>query len=276
MSGTLPREAVVVERLEESPEIFTLRLEYLDEGHRKAFEFEPGQFNMVYLHGVGEVPMSIVSDPADAHCFDHSIRALGRVTEGLAGLKAGDRLGIRGPFGRGWPLAEAEGRDLVIVTGGLGCAPALSLINYVMRRRERFGQVSLLQGVRHPHDLIWRERYDAWARQPDTQVLLAADLPKGDAQFHEGPVVELCSQVRLVPGRSTAMLCGPELMVMTAIAQLRELGLGDGDLWLGLERNMACGNGLCGHCQIGPLRVCKEGPVFRYAEIADYFGVKGF
>lgn len=276
MSGSVPREVVVVERLPEAPDIFTLRLEYVDEDHRKAFEFQPGQFNMLYLHGVGEVPLSIVSDPEDRHCFDHSIRAAGRVTEGLLSLKAGDRLGIRGPFGRGWPLAEAEGKDLIIVTGGLGCAPAVSLINYVMRRRERYGRITLLQGVRHTHDFIWRERYDAWAAQPDTQVLLAADLPQEGARFQEGPVVEFFTHLMLEPGRSIAMLSGPELMLMDAIAQLRELGLGDRDIWLSLERNMPCGNGLCGHCQIGPLFVCKDGPVFCYPEVADFFGIRGF
>jgi len=276
MSRSVPREAVVVERLMETPDIFTLRLEYVDEDHRRAFEFQPGQFNMLYLHGVGEIPISIVSDPEDTHCFDHSIRAAGRVTGGLFSLRAGDRLGIRGPFGRGWPLAEAEGKDLIIVTGGLGCAPAVSLINYVMRRRERYGRITLLQGVRHAQDLIWRKHYDAWAAQPDTQVLLAADLSQEGARFQEGPVVEFFSRLMLEPARSIAMLSGPELMLMDAIAQLRELGLGDRDIWLGLERNMPCGNGLCGHCQIGPLFVCKDGPVFCYPEIADFFGIRGF
>ena len=155
----VPRAARVVERIQESPDIFTLRLEYPDAREQHPFDFAPGQFNMLYLHGVGEVPISIVSDPNDDRYFDHTIRALGRVTRGLSNLSEGDFVGVRGPFGVGWPLAEAEGKDVVIVTGGLGCAPVVAVINYLFRRREQFGYITILQGVKHHDDLIWRERY---------------------------------------------------------------------------------------------------------------------
>ncbi|MDH3514756.1 MAG: Ni/Fe hydrogenase subunit gamma, partial [Gammaproteobacteria bacterium] len=137
-SPSLPYETEVVERIQESPTIFTLRLRFTDPAYRAAFRFEPGQFNMLYLYGVGEVAISIVSDPDDEHLFSHTIRVVGRVTRGMAQLKSGDRLGVRGPYGRGWPLPLAEGRDVMVLTGGLGCAPVVSVINYVTRRRDRF------------------------------------------------------------------------------------------------------------------------------------------
>ena len=158
VNAHLPAEAEIVERIQESPSIFTLRLRFTDPAIRAAYRFAPGQFNMVYLHGAGEVAISIVSDPERSDLLDHTIRAVGRVTEGLSALRAGARIGLRGPFGRGWPVEEAQGRDVVVVTGGLGCAPVVSAINYILERRERFGQLTIVQGVKHADDLIWRER----------------------------------------------------------------------------------------------------------------------
>ncbi|MDH5786659.1 MAG: FAD-binding oxidoreductase, partial [Chromatiales bacterium] len=135
MSSALPMVAEVVERIKESPSIFTLRLRLRDQAQREAYRFAPGQFNMLYLYGVGEVAISIVSDPIDDHVLDHTVRRVGRVTGGLSQLKAGDEVGLRGPFGRGWPLQQALGKDVMVVTGGLGCAPVVSAINYILHRR---------------------------------------------------------------------------------------------------------------------------------------------
>ncbi len=272
----LPRAAVVRERIQESPTICTLRLAFDESDPAEPFVFVPGQFNMVYLDRVGEVALSIVSDPLDAHGFDHIVRRVGRVTEGLDRLRAGDRVGVRGPFGRGWPLAAARGRDLILLTGGLGCAPVISVIRYVLRRREQYGHLTILQGVRHADDLIWRAQYEAWGHASDTKVLLAADVASRDWPWTEGPVVDLLDQVIFDPRRTTALLCGPELMTVAAIAVLRGRGLADDRIWLSLERNMHCGNGRCGHCLLGPKYVCTDGPVFSYAEIADFLGVRGF
>ena len=276
MSLHVPRPARVVDRVNEATGIFTLRLEYTEADAQRDFEFEPGQFNMLYLHGVGEVPISIISDPRDSHFILHTVRAVGRVTRGLAGLRVGDEVGLRGPFGRGWPLRAAENKDLVIVTGGLGCAPVVSVINYIFRRRQRFGRVFILQGVRHSNDLIWRERYAAWQRDPGTTVLLAADVTTPGDTLFRGTVVDLFERVDASLEGSVAMLCGPEVMMLAAVAELRTRGLEDRDIWLSLERNMHCGSGHCGHCQFGPRFVCHGGPVFSYDEIADWFGVKGF
>lgn len=272
----LPRSAVVRDRILESPTICTLRLAFDAAPDPEPYAFTPGQFHMVYLDRVGEAALSIVSDPLDQHFFDHTVRRIGRVSEGLARLRPGDRVGVRGPFGRGWPLDAARGRDLLLLTGGLGCAPVVSVIRYVLRRRADYGRLVILQGVRHAEDLIWREQYEAWGRAAGTQVLLAADVASRDWPWVEGPVVDLLDRVSLDPVRTIALLCGPELMIDAAIAVLRGRGLPDAAIWLSLERNMHCGIGRCGHCQIGPHYVCTKGPVFRYDEVADLLGVRGF
>ncbi len=272
----LPYEAEVVDRVQESASAFTLRLRFTDPEVHNAYRFQPGQFNMLYLYGVGEVPISIVSDPEDEQILDHTIRALGRVTNGLSGLRVGDHLGVRGPFGRGWPLEESEGRDVVVVTGGLGCAPVVSVINYLVKRRQRFGALTILQGVKHTADMIWRERYERWARLPRTQVLLAADVGGPGWSWHVGPVTVLFDRMDQSPAHSIVMMCGPEAMMRAASQDLIRRGVSEEALWLTLERNMQCGVGHCGHCQIGGHFVCKDGPVFHYPEIKPLFGVRGF
>lgn len=263
----VPHEAEIVERIQESPSIFTLRLRFTDPAVHAAYRFAPGQFNMLYLYGVGEVPISIVSDPQDEHLFDHTIRAVGRVTRAMATLKAGDRLGVRGPFGRGWPMTQAEGRDVVIVTGGLGCAPVVSVINYVLRRRAQFRRLVIVQGVKHSADLIWRERYQQWSQLPETDVYVAADQAGPGWPFHEGRITQLLGEAALDPANSTVMMCGPQGMMQAVAQDLLLRGFAEQDLWLSMERNMHCGQGLCGHCQMGEKFVCKDGPVFAYDEI---------
>jgi sulfhydrogenase subunit gamma (sulfur reductase) len=271
-----PLEAEVVERVQESPTIFTLRLRFTDPEQHAAYSFAPGQFNMLYLYGVGEVPISIVSDPEDVHLFDHTIRAVGRVTRGLAQLEAGDRLGIRGPYGRGWPLELAENRDVMIVTGGLGCAPVVSVINYVMRRREQFRRLIIMQGVKHSEDLIWRNQYTHWSGLPETQVLVAADEGAALWPWHVGHVTDLFDRVEMDFSTAVAMMCGPEGMMQVAIEQLHARGMGEDNLFLSMERSMKCAMGLCGHCQRGGQFVCKDGPVFSYAQVKPLFRIRGF
>ena len=272
----LPQEAEVMERIQESPTIFTLRLRFTDPARHAAFRFAPGQFNMLYLYGVGEVAISIVSDPEDPQLFDHTIRVVGRVTRGLAQLKTGDRLGVRGPYGRGWPLALAEGRDVMIVTGGLGCAPVVSVINYVIRRRSRFRRLVIMQGVKHSDDLIWRGQYTRWSKQPDTQVLVAADVGATLWPWHVGHVTELFGKVEMDFPRAVVMMCRPEGMMQVAVDHLLERGVLEDNLNLSMERSMNCAVGLCGHCQVGGKFVCQDGPVFSYSEVKPLFGIRGF
>jgi NAD(P)H-flavin reductase len=272
----LPSEVEVVDRIQESPGLFTLRLRLTDVEHQNRYHFEPGQFNMLYLYGVGEIAISIVSDPSDEHIIDHTIRVVGRVTRGFDKLRPGDRLGLRGPFGRGWPMSATEQHDVVVVTGGLGCAPVVSVINYITHRRERYGHLNIVQGVKHSNDFIWRERYDQWRELPDTQVLLAAD--SGDAlwPWHIGRVTDLFSNLSYDPERVSVMMCGPEGMMQVVVKNMLAMGVKENKMWLSMERNMQCAVGHCGHCQYGGKFICRDGPVFNYTEVKPLFSVRGF
>jgi len=272
----VPAEVQVLQCIEETPSIFTLKLRICSEMLREAYLFLPGQFNMLTLPGVGEVAISVASDPRDGRSIDHTIRQVGRVTAGLSKLKTGDKLGLRGPFGRGWPLELLNGKDIVVVTGGLGCAPVVSLINYVVQRREPFGRLAIVQGVKHSDDLIWAEQYQIWRQVKDTQVLLSADQAGMAWPFHTGQVTELLGQLKTDPAHSYVMMCGPEGMMRASAVSLINSGYAPENLFLSMERNMQCALGLCGHCQFGAAFICRDGPVFSYPEIAELLGKRGF
>lgn len=270
----VPLRARIVERVEESPLIVTLSLELLDGA--AGYRFAPGQFNMLYVPGIGEVAISIVSDPDEPALLRHTIRRVGRVTACLHDRTVGDVIGLRGPFGRGWPLETLTGQNLLVVTGGLGCAPVVSVIDYIRRRRERFGHLTLIQGVKHAADLLWREQYERWMREDGIRVLLAADV--GDAQWHwhVGLVTELLDQARITASTTAALMCGPQPMMLAAARNLTGRGIARESIWLSLERNLQCGVGWCGHCQIGPYFVCRDGPVFAFSEVQAWLDEKGF
>ena len=275
-SAGAPQTAVVTERVHESANVFTLKLRLADPAAHAAYRFAPGQFNMLYLPGVGEVPISIMSDPDDRDFIGHTIRAVGRVTRGLAALGVDDEVGLRGPFGRGWPLNELGGRDVVLVTGGLGCAPAVSVIHYVLRRRDRYGKLVIIQGVKHADELIWREQYARWAKLPDTQVLVAADEGAALWPWHVGRVTELFALARFDAANAVAMMCGPEGMMRVSGEQLLARGLPETGLYLSMERNMQCGVGRCGHCQFGGAFVCRQGPVFAWRDARPLMQHRGY
>ena len=272
----LPLEAEIIERVQESPGLFTLRLRLTDPQQQRSYTFKPGQFNMLYLHGVGEVAISIVSDPLDERVIDHTIRAVGRITHGIEQLSTGDRIGLRGPYGNGWPMERAEQKDVVVITGGLGCAPVVSVIEYVSRRRERFGRLNIVQGVKHSSDFIWRERYDQWRSLPDTQVLLAADDGEPIWPWHIGRVTELFDQMQFDPQQVMVVMCGPEGMMKVVVKNMLAHGVKERDIYLSMERNMQCAVGHCGHCQYGEKFICRDGPVFSFDQVRSLFKVKGF
>lgn len=272
----LPQVAEIVARREEAAGIFTFRLRLKDPARRAAYRFQPGQFNMLYLFGVGEVPISIVSDPEDPALIDHTIRAVGRVTEGLARLGPGDTLGLRGPFGRGWPVEQARGRDLLMVTGGLGCAPTTSAIQYALQRRDAYGRIAIAHGVKRPEDLIYGERFDSWCAAPDTQVLLTADQAGPGWRGKVGLVTVLLDELDPAMFRGMAMMCGPEVMMRGTAEELLKRGMRIEDIFVSMERNMQCALGHCGNCQFGKDFVCKNGPVFPYGEVRGLMRVRGY
>ncbi len=272
----LPYDAEIVENSVETPSIFTLKLRLTDPTARATYQFQPGQFNMLYLPGVGEVAISIVSDPDDPQLIDHTIRRVGRVTEGLAHLAVGQHIGLRGPFGVGWPLSFMLKKDVIVVTGGLGCAPVVAMIRYLFKRRSEFGRISIIQGVKHADDLIWRAQYQAWESEPDTEVLIAADQKSAGWPFHVGRVTELFTDLKADKQNSVVLMCGPEGMMQASVEALSALGYPESSLYLSMERNMQCAVGHCGHCQYGAAFICKDGPVFCYPQIKKLLGKRGF
>ena len=267
--------AMVVERKQESTDIVTLRLQLTHPAQQRAFQFEAGQFNMLYVFGVGEVAISIVSDPDEPEFLDHTIRIVGRVTQVLGHFQIGETVGVRGPFGLGWPMREAKRKDVLIVTGGLGCAPVVGAIEYMFRRREEYGAITILHGVKTPQDLLYRERYDRWRHQPNTQVLLTSDEPGKTWRNHVGVVTELFDDLQLEPDRTLVMMCGPEVMMRVGCNILTHKGLRPDAMYVSLERHMECGIGLCGHCQLGPFFLCKDGPVMRLDRVMPFLGKVG-
>jgi sulfhydrogenase subunit gamma (sulfur reductase) len=266
--------ARITARRIETEGIYTFTMRFTDAAVRRAYSFKAGQFNMIYAFGVGEVPISIVSDPAEPESLQHTIRVAGRVTSVMGRWRVGDVVGVRGPYGNGWPVEQARGRDVVIVTGGLGCAPVVGLINYIFRRREQYGELHILHGVKTPNDLLYRERFDEWRRAPRTRVYLTTDRPDKSWHYRIGVVTELFDELR-VPPTAIVMMCGPEVMMRMAAHSLREKGIGEESMFLSMERRMECAVGLCGHCQYRERFVCKDGPIFSYAVVKDLFRLSG-
>lgn len=236
------------------------------------FSFLPGQFNMVGIPGVGEAPISFSSDPGEKNKFEHTIRAVGRVTQTIARYKEGDGLQIRGPYGRGWPLEDAQGKNILVVAGGIGLAPLRGFLLQVWKDRNDFGKVVILYGARTPEDLLFREELPLWRKKPNTQLLLTVDEvpPRTRWEENRGVVTTLFDRMEVSPDNTLALVCGPEIMMRFVVVGLLQRGYPASNLYLSLERRMKCGVGQCGHCQIGPKYVCRDGPVFCYREIRSF------
>ena len=266
--------AVITARRTETEGIYTFAMRFTDPLVRDSYRFKAGQFNMIYAFGIGEVPISIMSDPAEPQLLEHTIRIAGRVTAVMGTWKPGDIVGVRGPYGAGWPVERARGRDVVIITGGLGCAPVVGLINYIFRRRDEYGELHILHGVKTPNDLLYREKFDEWRRAPRTKVYLTTDQPDKSWHYRIGVVTELFDELT-VPPSSIVMMCGPEVMMRFAARALRNKGIAEDSMFLSMERRMECAVGLCGHCQYREHFVCKDGPIFSYRVVRELFGESG-
>jgi NAD(P)H-flavin reductase len=236
--------------------------------------FLPGQFNMLYVFGQGEVPVSISGDPGAAGPLEHTVRAVGPVTAALVAARPGDRIGVRGPYGTGWPLDEAAGRDLVVVAGGIGLAPLRPAIRTVLRDRGRFGRFVLLYGARTPGDILFRRQIERWSGRPDAAVAVTVDRATADWHGHVGVVTKLIGSAAIDPPRTIALVCGPETMMRFATAALDAKGVAAERIFVSLERNMKCAIGLCGRCQLGPTFVCRDGPVFRYDRVGPLLATR--
>jgi NAD(P)H-flavin reductase len=264
----LPAPWSVVGSQHETHDVVTLELEPPEGG---GFSFKPGQFNMLYVFGVGEVPISISGDPAASGPVLHTIRDVGAVTHALCALEPGDRVGLRGPYGTHWPVEQAEGRDVVVVAGGIGFPPLRPSLYHILANRDRYGRVVLLYGARTPDDLLFTGELAAWRSRFDLEVEVTVDAAVGGWRGNVGVVPDLIQRAQFDPAGTLAFLVGPEIMMRFAARALFAAGVTEEHVFLSMERNMQCAVAMCGHCQLGPFFVCRDGPVFSYRTIAPWF-----
>ncbi len=266
----LPCVLRVLARRPEGPQTWTLELE----ADAAAPAFVPGQFNMLYAFGIGEVAISMSGDPSVGDRLFHTIRAVGATSAALTRLEAGDHLGVRGPFGAGWPMQAAYGCDVIVVAGGLGLAPLRPALYRILAERARFGKVILLYGTRSPDDILYRDELESWRRRLDIEIEVTVDHATGQWHGHVGVVTTLIRRSDFDPAHGIAFVCGPETMMRFTAKALKEAGLADEAIHLSMERNMKCAIGFCGHCQFGPHFICKDGPVLRYDRLRDLLWLK--
>ncbi len=266
----VPAVARVTGARRELSDVWTLDIDPGAEG----FAFAPGQFNMLYAFGVGEAAISISGDPAKPERLIHTIRTVGKVSEALARLKKGDTLGIRGPYGEGWPVEAAEGSDVVVVAGGLGLAPLRPSLYRLLAERERYGKIILMIGAREPDGILYRRELEQWRTRLDVEVLVTVDHADATWRGNVGVVTTLIGRAAFDPSNTLAMVCGPEIMMRYAASGLEDAGVPPDAIYVSMERNMKCAIGHCGHCQLSADFVCKDGPVATWARLGRLFRLR--
>ena len=267
-----PAPYVVLQNSRETGDTFTLHLAPAND--RRVHPFAPGQFDMLYVFGVGEAPISISGDPAKPEILVHTVRAVGGVTRAMQKLSKGHWVGVRGPFGSAWPVEQAQGHDVVIVAGGIGLAPLRPALYHVLLHRGQYGRVVLLYGARTPKDILFARELREWRSRFDLEVEVTVDRAAAEWQGAVGVVTRLIGRSPFDPASAMAFICGPEVMIRFTSMALQDRGVTDSNIFISMERNMKCAVGLCGHCQFGPAFVCKDGPVFRYDRTLPFFGLR--
>lgn len=259
-----------VERVtRETRDTFTLLLKPAD-GTRN-LPFEAGQFNMLYSFGIGEVPISISGDPARPDQLVHTVREVGAVSRALPKVKRGQSLGVRGPYGTHWPVEDAVGHDVLIVTGGIGLAPLRPALYQLIANREKYGRVILLYGARTPEEILYQRELSQWRAKFDLDVQVTVDRGTGAWRGNVGVVTTLIPKASFDSPSTIAFVCGPEIMMRFTLLELRRREISSDNVYISMERNMKCGIGFCGHCQFGSAFVCKDGPVFRFDRVKELF-----
>jgi len=268
--GMLPRPFEVRARRPELADCVTLEMAALD---GQPLDFTPGQFTMLYGHGVGEIAISISGDPAAPDTLVQTIRAVGAVSGALCGLTEGQRLGVRGPLGTAWPVERALDKHLMIVAGGLGLAPTRPIVYWALANRKRLKSLEIVYGTRSPDQMLYPQQLLGWSTTPGVRVGVTVDQAGSDWTGRVGVVTDLVPTMLRDPAETVAMVCGPEIMMRFAAQALADAGVPQDDIHLSLERNMKCGIGWCGHCQLGPHLICRDGPVFPYPAVRDLMTV---
>jgi NAD(P)H-flavin reductase len=271
----LPNAAVVRSIKPEAYGISTFLLEIQDPAVAASYHFLPGQFNMLYLPGFGEVAISMSSDPSQPQMLGHTIRYAGSVTRAMGRMKVDDIIGVRGPYGSAWPMEQARGKDLLIVTGGIGLAPLRPLILAVLSNRKDYGRVTLMYGGRTPPDLLYTNEFAEWQRG-GIEVHVTVDRADENWRGQVGVVPMLFYRIRIDHTRTLVLTCGPEIMMRFVIYEALARRVPRESIFISMERNMKCAVGFCGHCQFGPTFMCRQGAVLNYAAIEPFFGKEDF
>ena len=268
MNTWLPKIYTVspVEKLTKDTVSFTLSP---DDGSEVVFE--PGQFNMVYAFGVGEVPISISG--GCSNYFHHTVRDVGSTSKALVDLKPGTKVGIRGPYGSAWPLKSCEGGDVIVVGGGIGLAPLRPVVQYLEDHGDKFNKRILLIGARSPEHLIFHDDIERW-KEAGIEVHISVDTATQNWKGTVGVVTKLFRKIDFDATNAKAIICGPEIMMRFCASEFLARGLPPDDIYISMERNMKCAIGLCGHCQFGPDFICKDGPIFTYEQVGKRMTVK--
>jgi NAD(P)H-flavin reductase len=267
----MPVPARIIDIKDENINTYTIRIRIEDEAIRNAYRWAPGQFNMLYAAGVGEAAISISSDPEKPAELEHTIRAVGSVTRAIKNIGAGGIIGLRGPFGTNWPMEGIKDKNVVMVAGGIGLAPIRPMIYWLLRHRDQCKRAILLYGCRSPADRVFASELEAWEQEGSIDVLVTVDNEMDGWTGPVGVVTHLLKRIRVDARHTTVMVCGPKILNRTASWQFLQLHVRPEQVYVSLERNMNCGFGQCGHCQYGSKFVCRDGPVFRFADIANIF-----
>jgi NAD(P)H-flavin reductase len=267
LSSPYVPEKATIKKITQLTETEKLFLVSIDSG--RSLGHAPGQFVEVSLFGIGEGPISISSPPARDNTFELGVRAAGNLTKALHGLKSGDALGIRGPFGHGFPVENLMGKDLLFVAGGIGLVPLRSLIKYSLEHRDAFGRIIILFGARSPQERLFTDELAAWSKRSDIEFLETVDRSDDSWKGNVGVITTLFKKITIEPRKTAVMIVGPPVMYKYALLEVKEKEVPRNNIWLSLERRMKCGLGKCGHCQINNYYVCQEGPVFAYPQIEE-------
>lgn len=259
----------VQSNVQETEDIFTLTLKARE---KTPLSFMPGQFNMLYQFGIGEIPISISSNPSNTEVLLHTIRAVGPVTNSMQKLQKGDTIGVRGPFGNAWPLSEI-GCDVLIIAGGVGLAPLRAALYHLAAHQEQYKKITILYGAKTPSEIMYKKDLQFW-KQKGLNIEISVDRNDGSWTGPVGVITSLINKHVSNPFNTLALVCGPEIMMHFASLELLKVNVQEERIYLSMERNMQCGTGFCGHCQYGPYFVCKDGPIFAYPKIKKWLAIK--